>query len=208
MHQVIVQHRLQSEVATEHQVTVATISTLCKRAQKNQNFLQELMTQRDQKATRHQVIAETIVEMNQLNVFVDSAREVRKALMDTTGADVKEPEIRSIMKEDLGMRYRKLVPVSIHGNSQKNLVLRQQFAMKLIGLLLEGKRLLNVDETWLGMTDFRRRKWRAPGTTNSVAQLNMVPRVSMIMGIDTAGMVYISLLQANSNGQVMEIFFR
>lgn len=58
------------------------------------------------------------------------------------------------------------------------------------------------------MSDFRRRKWKAPGSTNSVAQLELRPRVSLIMGIDTEGTVYISLLQANSNSQIMEIFFR
>ena len=39
------------------------------------------------------------------------------------------------MREDLGMRYRKIKPVSIHGNSDKNLILRQQFALKLIQLM-------------------------------------------------------------------------
>ena len=98
------------------------------------------------------------------------------------------------MREDLGMRYRKLVPISIHGNSDKNLVLRQQFAMQLIGLLKAGKTLLNVDETWIGMTDFRRRKWMAPGTTNSVAKLEVRPRISMIAGLDTNGTVYLSII--------------
>ena len=31
-----------------------------------------------------------------------------------------------------------------------------------------GKRILNVDETWLGMCDFRRRKWRPRDSFNSV----------------------------------------
>lgn len=128
--------------------------------------------------------------------------------MDDLGVDAQEPEIRSVMREDLGMRYRKIVPISIHGNSEKNLVLRQQFAIKLIGLMVEGKRLLNIDQTWLGMMDFRRCKWRAYGTSNSVAQLQMVPRISMFMGIDTTGKVYLSLLQANSNSKIMDIFLR
>lgn len=149
---------------------------------------------------QQKVISDTICEMNQYNVFIDSARSVKKALEDGLGATAKEHEIRRIMRDDLNMRYRKVIPISIHGNSEKNLVLRQQFALKLIGLLHAGKTLLNIDETWLGMTDFRRRKWKAPGTTNSVAQLEMRPRVSMIMGIDSNGTVYLSLLQANSNG--------
>lgn len=92
-------------------------------------------------------------------MFVDSAKSVKKALFDSMELDAKENVIRRVMHEDLGMRYRKVVPVAIHSNSEKNLVLRQQFALKMIQLLLDGKILLNVDETWIGMSDFRRRKW-------------------------------------------------
>ena len=34
----------------------------------------------------------------------------------------------------------------------------------------------------------------------------MAPRISMILGIDTLGSVYLSLVQANSNSKIMEIF--
>ena len=51
------------------------------------------------------------------------------------------------MREELGMRYRKISSVSIRTNSQKNLVLRQQFALNFLGLLKEKKVFLNIDET-------------------------------------------------------------
>ena len=207
-HLVLVQNRLQREVAADHGVTQAHVSTICKKAKENGNYLRELVRKRDEKAARQVVVAETVQEMNQLNVFVDSAGSVRKVLADAMDVKVSEQEIREIMKRDLGMRYRKVLPVSIHGNNERNLVLRQQYAIRLIHLLKEGKTILNVDETWLGMSDFRRRKWKSPNTTNSVAKLSLVPRVSMIAGLDSRGKVYLSLLQANSNGQVMEIFFR
>lgn len=97
--------------------------------------------------------------MNEFNVFIDSVQSVKKCLLDTMEVDASEHEIRNVMRHDLNMRYRKVLPVSIHGNSEKNLVLRQQFARNMINLLKAGKTLLNVDETWLGMTDFRRMKW-------------------------------------------------
>jgi len=70
------------------------------------------------------------------------------------------------------------------------------------------KTFINIDETWLGMSDFRRQKWRAYGTPNSVPQLQIAPRISMIAGLDQTGRVYLSLLQSNSNSKVMEIFSR
>ena len=57
------------------------------------------------------------------------------------------------------------------------------------------------------MTDFRKMKWRIKGTTNSVGYVQMAPRISMIAGLDTKGEVYLSLVQANSNAKIMEIFF-
>ena len=97
--------------------------------------------------------------MNEFNVFIDSVQSVKKCLQDTMEVTAPVHEIRHVMRHDLNMRYRKVLPVSIHGNSEKNLVLRQQFARNMINLLKAGKTLLNVDETWLGMTDFRRMKW-------------------------------------------------
>jgi hypothetical protein len=73
--------------------------------------------------------------------------------------------------------------------------------------LASGRIILNIDETWLGMSDFRRRKWRARGTTNSHAILQLRPRVSMIAGIDTKGNIYFSLVQSNSNSKIIELFF-
>ena len=71
----------------------------------------------------------------------------------------------------------------------------------------DKKVIINCDETWIGMTDFRRRKWRPKRSTNSVPQLQLYPRITMILGLDNMGRVYLSLLQGNSNAQTMELFF-
>lgn len=145
--------------------------------------------------------------LNDQNVFIDSAEAIKNQLKNSENIGVKKYTVAKIMREDLGMRYKKLRAVSFKGNSERNQILRQQFAMKFIEVLEKGKTILNVDETWLGMGDFRRRKWQAPNSTNSVAKLNVVPRISMITALDTNGKVYVSLVQSNSNSKIMEIFF-
>jgi hypothetical protein len=40
--------------------------------------------------------------------------------------------------------------------------MRQQFAKMVIDFLVDGKRILNIDETWIGQTNFRRQKWQDP----------------------------------------------
>jgi len=54
-------------------------------------------------------------------------------------------------------------------------------------------RIINIDETWLGMEDFRRMKWQLPGTTNSVPMKDWSPRISMILAFDSYGESYVAL---------------
>ena len=77
--------------------------------------------------------------------------------------------VRGTWYRDLGAR--KVVPISLTGNSTRNLILRQQFALRYLQIDFKKKTIINIDETWLGMSDFRRRKWMFKGTNNSVPHL-------------------------------------
>ena len=101
--------------------------------------------------------------------------------------------IRQVMHDDVGLRFRKVKEVSFHENSVRNLVLRQRFAIKLLEEAQIKTRLINIDETWLGMEDYRKMKWRVPGTTNSVAKKLWAPRISLILALDNYGESYIAL---------------
>ena len=91
------------------------------------------------------------------------------------------------------MRYRKVKRVHFQGNSERCIVLRQQYGKYMMDLLASGRRILNIDETWLNQTDFRHMKWRARNDTNSIPQRGMSPRISVIAAIDTEGKVYFAL---------------
>ena len=67
------------------------------------------------------------------------------------------------------MRYKLVKPISWFENSAKSKILRQQFALAFLDIDLEKKVVVNIDQTWLGISDFRRRKWRPHRHTNSVA---------------------------------------
>ena len=71
-----------------------------------------------------------------------------------TDQQYKEHQVRKVMRVNLGMSYKKIQEISLHTNSARNLVLRQRFAMVLVSLLSQGKRVINIDESWLGMSDF------------------------------------------------------
>ena len=71
------------------------------------------------------------------------------------------------------MSYRKIKQISVNENKEKNIIFRQQWALEFLKLSKTKKYWLNIDETWLGMQDFRRMKLRVKGSTNSVPILGL-----------------------------------
>ena len=56
------------------------------------------------------------------------------------------------------MSYRRLVHTSYLANNPRSMVLRQQYAKIMIPLLLEGKRIINIDESSVPFMDYRKFK--------------------------------------------------
>ena len=79
---------------------------------------------------------------------------------ETNQMEVKSQLVRETMKEELHLRYKPLKRIAFQANSARCLILRRLFAEKLIELLHKGTRIINVDETWVNLKDYHRRRWR------------------------------------------------
>ena len=78
--------------------------------------------------------------------------------------------------------------------------------MEMIPLLQDGKRILNIDESWLNETNFIRKMWCPPATTATVTERPISHRLALIAALDTEGCIYYSLTQANTDQNVMLVF--
>ncbi len=101
------------------------------------------------------------------------------------------------------LKSKKLNPSA---NSDMNRVLRQQYALAMLRLLYKGRRVINIDETWLNETSYIRRAWsERDGRQN--APLNVIShRVSMIAALDTDGHFWFALSQAKTNSNMIALF--
>jgi len=106
---------------------------------------------------------------------------------------VKVREVREILRGALNMKFRKIKKISRIDNSDRSLILRQQYAIKMLELLDKPYRVICIDQSWLSDTNFIRRKYKQEGSTNSIEERLVHPRISMIAGVDTEGNVYLSL---------------
>ena len=82
------------------------------------------------------------------------------------------------------MSYRKATKVPRQGNTERCLVLRQQYALVILPLLEQSRRIINVDESALTYLDFRRRIWAPKGSSHGIKVPPVAPRLSLIMAID------------------------
>ena len=95
-----------------------------------------------------------------------------------------------------------------HANSLRNQYMRQQFAIKMLQLLADGKRILACDETWFGETNYSRQSWQKQHQQQSQRNDIFQPRITMMAAVDNYGDAYLSLLQANNNQYTFAEFVR
>ena len=104
------------------------------------------------------------------------------------------------------MRFTRVKKVATTDNSERSLVLRQQYAIKTLDLLDKGCKILCIDQSWLSTTNFIRQKYKDPYTTNSIEERVVNPRIALIAAIDTEGDTYLSLGQVNTDTDIMKLF--
>ena len=103
------------------------------------------------------------------------------------------------MNKELDYRFTKVKKLPLQANSTRNLYLRKEFAKKMLDLLSDEKRILNVDETWVAATNYRRRVWHPKNQPSSQKINPVAPRITMITAVDNYGEVYLRMMQSNCN---------
>jgi hypothetical protein len=107
---------------------------------------------------------------------------------------------------DCKMSYVKAKKFLPQANSDRCLVLRQQFALKMLELLYLNRRIINIDETWLNETSHIRKIWGLRDGSTNVAKSIVSPRLSMIAALDTDGRVWFTLTHANTDSNIITLF--
>ena len=120
-------------------------------------------------------------------MVIASAKMVCRKVMDDHNLWVNEFQVRQVMKKDFKLSFIKVKKLAPQANSDLNLVLRQQFALKLMEHLHEGKRVINIDETWMNETSHVRRTWAQRDGSGNLKLNSVTPRLSMIAAVDTDG---------------------
>ena len=114
--------------------------------------------------------------------------------------------VTRILKTQFRLSYRRIKRVPLQGNSERCLVLRHLYAKCMLQIYDEGKHVINIDESWIPQTDFRRRCWWTRRQNNSMADKGLGHKVNMIVAVSSEGKVWLALTQCNTDENVMQLF--
>ena len=138
--------------------------------------------------------------------MIESIEKLQSTIRDFFDQDVQAWTLKRILKRHTSLRYRKIKLMSHLTNHKRSLVQRQQSALKLIEALSSGKRVINVDESWLSHSRFHHQAWLTPYERTSVNIGKLPYRLSMIAGICNRGECYFTLSQSNTNSKSFGAF--
>ena len=85
-------------------------------------------------------------------------------------------------------------------------MLRSLFAQKMLQLYAQGVHVVNIDETWVPCSDFRRRCWGSRGGNNSMHDTALSSRVNAIVAVSSEGYAWVALTQCNTDETVFQMF--
>ena len=78
----------------------------------------------------------------------------------------------------------------------------------MLEILSQGKRIINVDESWISETEYSRRMWCPTNAPCTITDRAVNPRLALIAALDTDGRVYFSLNHSNTDSDVILLFLR
>ena len=113
-------------------------------------------------------VAAAVVDLYKRDEYLNSVQYIRERIQEEHGIEIKPWKLMHLLHHHMGMRYKRVKEISWKANDPKNLILRQQFAVAFLDMDLNQKLVINVDETWLSMSDFRRMKWTFTDRPDSV----------------------------------------
>ena len=144
--------------------------------------------------------------MEKQGVPIENAERIAKVINAETDLEVKNLEVRTALKYELDYSYRRASEVPVQSNTTRCLVMRQRYALRMLELLKDGQRIINVDESWLNQTNFQRKVWAQKSRPASVNNKSVAPRISLIAALDTDGQAFYGLTQVNTDQYVMMVF--
>ena len=194
--------------AIKYNMNVSSVRKIVHSFKHKADYEGELLEKQVKKEDRLAAAERTVEGIMAKNQEIWSLKQVSDAAAAQHGVKLGPRVLSNVLKSHFDLRFHKVKRIPFQGNSERSLVVRQQSAKKLLELLDQGFRIVNVDESWINEVDFQRRKWHSKKETNSLPRKAVHPRLSLIAAIDNRGSLYMALTTINTTSEVVCLFVK
>ena len=140
--------------AIKYNTNVSTVGNIVRAFKHTPDYEGELLAKQAKKEERLAAAVSTIEGFIARNEDIWTLKQVADAAAAKHGVKLGHHAISDVLKSHFDMRFHKVKRVPFKGNSERSLVVRQQCAKKLLELLEQGCRVINIDESWINEVDF------------------------------------------------------
>ena len=91
---------------------------------KNKEAIELLHQRKADKESRRNAVCTMTLDLVARNPFIVSLDSIKRHVKQVRDLDTSTKEVTDVIKMELGMSFRKLRKISVHGNSTRNLVIR------------------------------------------------------------------------------------
>ena len=151
-------------------------------------------------------IEEVVSDILKQKSYLPKLDVLREKLTDYDNLQMNNQKLSGLLKTSFGLKFQKVRKVPRAANTDRNLYVRQHYAMKMLDLQAQQYRIINFDETPMMNAIGLTKGWCMKNRHSSAAEQIIWPRVTCIFAIDNTGGGYYSLLQSHSNQVTMKLF--
>ena len=101
----------------------------------NPQYIEEERQKQEDKLITEDIVIEEIQHMIKMKEPIYNANTVSSWLNSKHDLSLTDRNIRIVLKQRLGYKFKKIKTIPYKANCDKNLILRQQFGLKLLELL-------------------------------------------------------------------------
>jgi hypothetical protein len=157
--EVVLGFRNHLEVANDHKVKRQVLKNAVKQYRMKPDWEEKVRQKDADTAEQTQQIWGTVEDMIRDNTCIATAQTLIDTMKTQGKAEPTLMRVRDVLKSNFDLTFRSSRRVTKYLNLDRSKILRMEFARMLLTQMERGKRIINIDETWIGSSNFQRMHW-------------------------------------------------
>ena len=198
--------RTHKEIADIFNVRARAVTSLTSALKRSKSTIVKRRTKELTRSLNHEAIIAVVRRMINEKQSIWYVKMIQDLVKQESNRDVTPHMVRHVLKTKFKLSYKKIRRTPFAGNLERNKVLRSLYAQKMLSVYQSGKRVINVDESWIPHADFRQKRWSRRGLRSTAPDKALSRKINVITAMSSDGEVWMALTTCNTDTSVLMLF--